>query len=96
VWTRAIQQTTTLPLRVAAVRRFAGDTSNGSFLIDSQILTPAEDHNPEVIIRIFDASGALCVELDHFSSQASAELNRLGGGWQGGERTVDELGRHAP
>ena len=94
VWTRAIQQTTTLPLRVAEVRRFAGDTSNGPFLIDSHILSAPGDTNVEVTIRIFDASGALCMELERFCCQASAELNRLGGDWQGGERPIQDAGRH--
>jgi hypothetical protein len=87
IWTRATQRTTTLPLRVAAVRRFAGDPANGPLLVDSCILSPPDDSSIVTTIRIFDASGALCFELDRVVSQASAHLNRLGGGWQGGERT---------
>lgn len=85
IWTRAIQGAAALPVSVRAVRRFAGDPLKGPLTVDTHILTPPQETACISDVRVYDAAGRLCYRLEHFQGQSSQQLNRLGGGWQGGE-----------
>jgi hypothetical protein len=89
IWARAVQNASALPLSVQSVERFSGDPLQGP-LIAETVLMSAPD-NPECLtdLRVYDALGRLCYRLYAFKGQASPQLNRLGGGWQGGVRPSD-------
>jgi hypothetical protein len=89
IWTRAIQGAAALPVSVRAVHRFAGDPLMGPLTVDSHILTPPQETACICDVRVYDAAGRLCYRLEHFQGQSSRQLNRLGGGWQGGEPESD-------
>ena len=84
IWSRAIQRASTLPLGIAAVRRFAGDPLAGPLRAETCITSPVENSEIVTQLYVYDTHGALCYQLDAFRGQSSAALNRLGGGWQGG------------
>ena len=85
IWSRAIQDASTLPLGVKAVRRFDGDPALGPLLAQTSVLSAPQD--PEIVteLSVFDAAGRLIYLLEDFRGQSSSALNRLGGGWQGGD-----------
>ena len=91
VWSRAIQGATTLPLGVKAARRFDGDLTYGPLLVQTRVMSAPQDSEILSEHTVFDAAGRLCYLLEQFRSQSSPTLNRLGGGWQGGERSQSEL-----
>lgn len=95
IWSRAIQNASTLPLGVRAVRRYDGDQKNGPLTVETRILSAPDDPDIETTIHVYDAGGRLCYELDGFRGRSSAHLNRLGGGWQGGERGFGDILRAA-
>lgn len=84
IWSRAIQQASTLPLGITAVRRFAGDPLAGPLKAEAYITSPMENSEIVTQLYVYDATGALCYQLEAFRGQSSGALNRLGGGWQGG------------
>lgn len=86
VWSRVIQGGSALPLRVANVRRFAGDTCDGPLTAVIDVLSSPEEATIETTSRVYNASGKACYALERFAGQSSPRLNRLGGGWQGGAR----------
>ncbi len=90
IWSRAVQDASTLPLHAKAVRRFDGDTSKGPLKIDVQILTEADDPDVLTAMRVFDGDGRLCYEIENFQGRTSPQLNRLSGGWQGGLRDYEQ------
>ena len=91
IWARAIQDSSALPLSVKSVERYGGDPLHGPLVAETIVLSDPD--NPECLtdLRVFDASGRLCYRLNFFKGQASAQLNRLGGGWQGGVRPLSTL-----
>lgn len=91
IWSKAIQNATTLPLSVKAVRRYSGNPTNGPLTFLTEILTPPTEHDILTTLRAYDQSGQLCYELESFSCQSSTRLNRLAGGWQGGERDFGNM-----
>lgn len=91
IWSRSIQDASSLPAAAKAVRRYDGDPLNGPLTVVTQRLSAVDDLWANSDIRIFDASGRLCFWLDEFQGQASPMLNRLGGGWQGGVRRPADL-----
>jgi len=44
-------------------------------------------------VRAFDASGRLCYQIEGFRVQCARALNRLGGGWPGGDRSEPMAGK---
>ncbi|MHC0053389.1 SDR family NAD(P)-dependent oxidoreductase [Actibacterium sp. D379-3] len=91
IWSKAMQGASTLPLSVKAVRRFSGNPQNGPLIADTRILSAPEDTDVLTRLRVYDAQGLLCFELDSFKGQSSQHLNRLAGGWQGGERDYGDV-----
>jgi hypothetical protein len=91
IWTRAIQGASTLPLGVKAVRRFDGDATQGPLLIQGVVQSEVMDPAVQIELTVFDRHGRMCYMLEEFRGQASARLNRLGGGWQGGERPAADV-----
>ena len=91
IWARAIQDSSALPLSVKSVERYGGDPLHGPLVAETIVLSDPD--NPECLtdLRVFDAAGRLCYRLNFFKGQASAQLNRLGGGWQGGVRPLSTL-----
>lgn len=85
-WARVKQGASALPLGVKGVRRFDGDTREGPLTAECRILSRVEDSHCVADLLVFDARGRLCFLVDHFIGQSTTRLNRLGGGWQGGER----------
>lgn len=86
IWSRSIQNASSLPAGAKAVRRYDGDPMNGPLTVVTRRLSAVDDLWANSDFRVFDASGRLCYWLDEFQGQASPMLNRLGGGWQGGVR----------
>ncbi|MCC5972415.1 MAG: SDR family NAD(P)-dependent oxidoreductase [Rubellimicrobium sp.] len=95
IWSRAVQGGSALPLRVARVRRFAGDTCDGPLTAVVDVLSAPGETTIETTSRVYNAAGEACYELERFAGQSSSRLNRLGGGWQGGarEETAMDEGR---
>ncbi len=90
IWSRAIQGASTLPLAVKAVRRFDGDPLLGPLTLRTDVLSEPQDPGVVTALRAWDRNGRLCYELEAFRGQSSRALNRLGGGWAGGERDRGE------
>lgn len=86
IWSRSIQDASSLPAAAKAIRRYDGDPFDGPLTVVTRRLSAVDDLWANSDIRIFDAKGRLCFWLDEFQGQASPMLNRLGGGWQGGIR----------
>jgi NAD(P)-dependent dehydrogenase (short-subunit alcohol dehydrogenase family) len=89
IWTRAIQGAAALPAGVRAVHFGAGDPLMGPLTVQTLMLSPPQDSACISDTRVFDAAGRLCYRLEQFLGQSSPMLNRLGGGWQGGEPDED-------
>jgi hypothetical protein len=90
IWSRAIQGASTLPIAVKAVRRFDGDPLLGPLTLRTDVLSEPQDPAIVTTLRAWDRAGRLCYELEAFRGQSSRALNRLGGGWAGGERDAGE------
>jgi NAD(P)-dependent dehydrogenase (short-subunit alcohol dehydrogenase family) len=84
IWTRAVQGASALPAGVRAVHLGAGDPRMGPLTVETVMLSPPQDSACISDTRVFDAAGRLCYRLEQFLGQSSPQLNRLGGGWQGG------------
>lgn len=85
IWTRAIQDNSALPVSLGALHLGDGDPLSGPLTVDSIVLSAPQDTACLSDLRVFDAAGRLCYRLEEFRGQAAHQLNRLGGGWQGGE-----------
>lgn len=86
VWSKALHDMSALPLSAQSIRRFAGDPALGPLQVETEILGVSEGQEVLSRIRAFDAQGRLCYEVEGFRVQCTKMLNRLGGGWPGGER----------
>jgi NAD(P)-dependent dehydrogenase (short-subunit alcohol dehydrogenase family) len=89
IWTRAVQGAAALPAGVHSIHFGAGDPLMGPLTVETLILSPPQDSACISDTRVFDAAGRLCYRLERFFGQSSPQLNRLGGGWQGGEPEDD-------
>lgn len=85
IWARAIHGSSALPLGVNGITRHAGDPSLGPLTVDLVVHNALGDSQIVSSSWVYNAEGALCYEVDHFQGMHSTRLNRLGGGWQGGE-----------
>ncbi len=95
VWTRSLHDVAGLPLGADAVRRFAGDPGNGPVLVEIDNVRLSETNELTADVSAFDAAGRLCYQVDGFRVQCARSLNRLGGGWAGGERPASDQARKA-
>lgn len=93
VWLRAEHNISGLPLGAASIRRCAGDLARGPLSIEIDNISLSDTYAQEADLRAFDADGRLVYGIDRFRVQAAPALNRLGGGWPGGERPVETITR---
>jgi acyl transferase domain-containing protein/NADP-dependent 3-hydroxy acid dehydrogenase YdfG len=84
IWTRSMQGAPSLPMGMGSLQRFAGDIAAGPLTIRMQLRTPPDDPFTISDITVHDAAGRLCYLVEAMKGQASRQLNRLAGGWQGG------------
>lgn len=97
IWTRYSHEISGLPLGAASVRRFAGSPPGNAVgdmrwgEIDNLKLSDSNELTADA--RIFDATGRLCYALGGLRIQCARALNRLGGGWPGGERLHEKITR---
>ena len=95
VWTRSLHDLSGLPLGADSVRRFAGDPRKGPVLVEIGNIHLSDGNELTADVFAFDAAGELCYQVDGFKVQCARSLNRLGGGWAGGERTSNDAARKA-
>jgi len=91
VWTRHSHDISGLPLGAASVRRYAGDPLAGPLCLEVDDIRLSDTGELTADARIFDARGRLCYALDGIRIQCTHALNRLGGGWPGGEREAPQI-----
>ena len=89
IWSRAIQDASALPAKARSIRRFAAHPHDGPLSVDMVMNSDPQDLNVEASFCVYDVHGALYYKLENFLGQASPHLNRLSGGWQGGERSIN-------
>jgi hypothetical protein len=84
VWSRAVRNTTPLPSRLAKIQRFGVEPLSDELTIAIDFLTAVDDPVNSCRFSVFDSDGRLRYHVEDLESVASAELNRLGGGWARG------------
>ena len=95
VWTRSLHDLSGLPLGADSVRRFTGDARKGPVLVEIGNIHLSDANELTADVAAFDAEGYLCYQVDGFRVQCARSLNRLGGGWAGGERPSNDAARKA-
>ena len=90
IWARKVQGSTVLPLGLKAARRYDGNPMNGPLTVCCDVISDPQDPSSVSDIKVYDADGQLCYRLEEFRGQSSPQLNRLGGGWQGGELSAQD------
>ena len=84
VWSRAVRNKTPLPSRIGRLQRFGEMPLEQGLTIAMDFVTPVSEPVTVCHFSVFDSSKRLRYRVDELETVASAELNRLGGGWARG------------
>lgn len=85
VWSRTLRDATPLPTRMATLQRFGDEPLAGELTLSIDFLTdPAQALNL-CRFSVYDGHSRLRYRVEDLESVATPALNRLGGGWAGGQ-----------
>jgi NAD(P)-dependent dehydrogenase (short-subunit alcohol dehydrogenase family) len=84
-WSRTFRNTTPLPAKIGRIRRFGDAPLGNELMMELRILSEVDNPLIRAAVTIADTGGRVRIAIEDMEGMSAAELNRLGGGWAGGQ-----------